>query len=110
MSPPHHDLLSPENLKKLRSDKPPIVFPLAPSRNSPIRGQFLRGPIPLPWLAAAANLPGKAPLAVALAIRFEARAYAPILHWKCLSCYIFRLARGCESRWGCCETSHRCRR
>src|SRR5262249_33456282 len=36
------------------------------------RGQFLRGPIPLAWLAAAAKLPGKAPLAVALAIRFEA--------------------------------------
>jgi hypothetical protein len=31
----------------------------------------LRGPIPLAWLTAAAKLPGKAPLAVALAIRFE---------------------------------------
>ena len=38
------------------------------------------------------------------------RAYAPILHWKCWSCNIFPLARGGESRWGCCETSHRCRR
>ncbi|WP_145279440.1 hypothetical protein [Tautonia plasticadhaerens] len=34
-------------------------------------GQFLKGPIPLDWLSAAARLPGKAPLAVALAIRFE---------------------------------------
>ena len=35
-------------------------------------GEFIKGPIPLPWLSRAAGLPGKAPLAVALAIRFEA--------------------------------------
>lgn len=68
MSFPTEDLLSPENLAKLRSDRPaPAYFP-----PPPIRGQFLRGPIPLAWLSAAASLRGKAPLAVALALRFEA--------------------------------------
>lgn len=33
-------------------------------------GEFLRGPIPRPWLAKAIVLPGKAPLAVALVIWF----------------------------------------
>src|SRR6476659_7094044 len=37
-----------------------------------IKGEFLKGPIPLPWLTAASMLPGKAPLAVALAVWFEA--------------------------------------
>jgi hypothetical protein len=37
-----------------------------------IKGEFLKGPIPLPWLAVASKLPGKAPLAVALAVWFEA--------------------------------------
>jgi len=37
-----------------------------------ISGEFLRGPIPLPWLTAAAKLSGKGPLAVALALWFEA--------------------------------------
>jgi hypothetical protein len=36
-----------------------------------VKGEFLKGPIPLNWLSAAAKLPGKAPLAVALAIKFE---------------------------------------
>lgn len=34
--------------------------------------EFLRGPIPIYWLAAASRLPGKAPLAVALVIWFAA--------------------------------------
>lgn len=34
--------------------------------------EFLKGPIPLAWLTAAAKINGKAPLAVALALRFEA--------------------------------------
>jgi DNA-binding transcriptional ArsR family regulator len=37
-----------------------------------IIGEFLKGPIPLPWLTAATMLSGKAPLAVALAVCFEA--------------------------------------
>ena len=64
MDIPDNPYLSPENLNKLRLSPPP-------PRPAMVRGQFLRGPIPLAWLAAAARLPGKAPLAVALAIRFE---------------------------------------
>lgn len=37
-----------------------------------IAGEFLKGPIPLAWLTAVTKLSGKAPLAVALAICFEA--------------------------------------
>lgn len=37
-----------------------------------ISGEFLKGPIPLPWLTAVTKLSGKAPLAVALAVWFEA--------------------------------------
>src|SRR5262249_35861087 len=65
MNFPDMDYLSPENLQKLRLKTPSLPAP-------PIRGQFLRGPIPLAWLTAAARLPGKAPLAVAPAVRFEA--------------------------------------
>jgi hypothetical protein len=42
-----------------------------PSKVLPVRGEFLKGPIPLSWLGAAAKLPGRAPLATALAIMFE---------------------------------------
>jgi len=42
-----------------------------PSKAQRIRGEFLKGPIPLDWLGTAAKLPGKAPLATALAIVFE---------------------------------------
>jgi hypothetical protein len=34
-------------------------------------GEFLKGPIPLSWLSAASEVPGKAPLAVGLALWFE---------------------------------------
>lgn len=37
-----------------------------------ISGEFLKGPIPLPWITAVTKLSGKAPLAVALAVWFEA--------------------------------------
>ena len=37
-----------------------------------ITGEFLKGPIPLPWLTAVTRLSGKAPLVVALAVWFEA--------------------------------------
>jgi hypothetical protein len=42
-----------------------------PAKSRRINGEFLRGPIPLNWLSTASGLPGKAPLAVALAIWFE---------------------------------------
>jgi hypothetical protein len=41
------------------------------SKARQVRGEFLKGPIPLDWLGTAAKLPGKAPLATALAIMFE---------------------------------------
>jgi hypothetical protein len=37
-----------------------------------LTGEFLKGPIPLAWLSPATRLAGKAPLATALAIWFEA--------------------------------------
>jgi hypothetical protein len=45
-----------------------------PTRGKPrrIKSEFLKGPIPLGWLGCAAKLSGKAPLAVALAIWFQA--------------------------------------
>src|SRR4051812_11889091 len=70
MDLPECDLLSPQNLQKLRLDSTPSPVHVPPTRPR-IIGQFLRGPIPLAWLEKAAKLPGKAPLAVALAIRFE---------------------------------------
>jgi len=42
------------------------------ARASTIKGEFLKGPIPLTWLSSAAALSGKGPLAVGLAIWFEA--------------------------------------
>lgn len=46
--------------------------PRQPPASTPrINGEFLKGPIPLSWLSVASSLPGKAPLAVALAIWFE---------------------------------------
>jgi hypothetical protein len=82
MPPLPDDLLSSENLKKLcvvgptsRDQRAVVPHPRSPR----IAGQFLRGPIPMAWLEKAANLPGKGPLAVALAIRFESgrRGNAP---------------------------------
>lgn len=43
-----------------------------PPETKKITGEFLKGPIPLPWLTAVTRLSGKAPLAVALAVWFEA--------------------------------------
>ena len=37
-----------------------------------IKGEFLKGPIPLDWLSRASKLPGKAALSVGLALWFEA--------------------------------------
>ena len=36
-----------------------------------VQAEFIKGPIPLAWLSAAAELPGKAALAVGLALWFE---------------------------------------
>jgi hypothetical protein len=44
----------------------------ASSKPMRIKGEFLKGPIPLAWLTVASRLKGKASLAVALAIWFEA--------------------------------------
>src|SRR3954470_13955123 len=68
MNLPKDDLLSPANLRKIQSSNTGARPTPARPR---IQGQFLRGPIPMAWLERAAKLPGKAPLAVALVIRFE---------------------------------------
>lgn len=55
-------------------ERPPATkkWPTAAANPKRIKGEFLKGPIPLRWLSAAAKLPGKAPLAASLAIWFEA--------------------------------------
>ncbi len=52
---------------------PTGVRPTAkPDRGRRVRGEFVKGPLPLPWLTTASRLPGKSPLAVAMALWFEA--------------------------------------
>ncbi len=51
---------------------PAVVKAAAKPKVNKIAGEFLKGPIPLPWLTAVTRLSGKAPLAVALAVWFEA--------------------------------------
>jgi hypothetical protein len=66
------------DLDRLRLPATPV--PTAPKLSGPpvtpkpkrMTGEFLKGPIPLPWLTAASKLAGKGPLAVALAVWFEA--------------------------------------
>ncbi len=62
-----HDAFSASGLTRLAN-----VKPTSKPKAKKITGEFLKGPIPLPWLTAASKLSGKAPLAVALAIWFEA--------------------------------------
>jgi hypothetical protein len=50
----------------------PAKGPSSPPTPNRIKGEFVKGPIPLAWLTVASELSGKAPLAVALAIWFEA--------------------------------------
>lgn len=57
----------PQNVTKVAGVKPP-----SKSKAKKIAGEFLKGPIPLSWLTPVTMLAGKAPLAVALAIWFEA--------------------------------------
>jgi hypothetical protein len=66
-----------DNLDRLRVASPCGGEIGQPSDNNktrprPIRGEFLKGPVPLTWLSAASKLPGKSPLAVGLALWFEA--------------------------------------
>ncbi|MER3415478.1 MAG: hypothetical protein C4297_04595 [Gemmataceae bacterium] len=58
---------TPEGVRRLADPKPPTK-----PKVKKITGEFLKGPIPLPWLSSVTKLSGKAPLAVALAIWFEA--------------------------------------
>jgi hypothetical protein len=66
-----------EDLDRLRMPPVPLKTRWNAKRQGPrssasrIKGEFLKGPIPLKWLSGAAELGGKAPLAVALALCFE---------------------------------------
>lgn len=67
-----------DNLDRLRraasaGDAPTTKESQAPrSSGRRVHGEFLKGPIPLLWLTAASKLSGKSPLAVGLALWFEA--------------------------------------
>lgn len=50
---------------------PGLTGPLVTPKPKRMIGEFLKGPIPLPWLTVASKLAGKGPLAVALAVWFE---------------------------------------
>jgi len=56
-----------DSVRQLINSKPPAM-----PKARKAKTEFLKGPIPIPWLLRAVQLPGKAPLAVALAIWFEA--------------------------------------
>lgn len=65
-----------ENLDSLKINKTTASSIVAakvadPKGKKKSSGEFLKGPVPLLWLTAAAQLSGKAPLAVGLAIWFE---------------------------------------
>lgn len=70
------DIFADPDRLRVRPGFVPVAVPLTATNKPPkpgkIKGEFLKGPIPLPWLSAAAKLRGKAPLAVALALWFEA--------------------------------------
>lgn len=61
----------PPTQTEVRCETKRIVKP-TPVKTKKIKGEFLKGPIPLGWLTAATKLSGKAPVAVALAIWFQA--------------------------------------
>jgi hypothetical protein len=79
MSQHSPDYLSLSNLKKLSDDnrtrwesKTPERAPRSTRTCGPLfKGRFVQGPIPLDWLQRAARLPGRSPLAVALAIFYK---------------------------------------
>ena len=64
------------NLDRLRlagvNIETPTPTPTGNTARRRVRGEFLKGPVPLAWLSAASKLPGKAALAVGLALWFEA--------------------------------------
>jgi hypothetical protein len=60
-----------DNLDRLRMSLASVEAPPR-ARNHRIQGEFLKGPVPLAWLTVATRLPGKSPLAVGLALWFEA--------------------------------------
>src|SRR3712207_474894 len=97
MDSPNNDLLDPQNLQKLRLHVPPGQSARPPSPR--IHGQFLRGPIPMSWLETAAKLPGKAPLAVALTIRFEAGRQANSQAVKLTNPLVARLGVSRKSKY-----------
>jgi hypothetical protein len=62
------------DLDRLRLDGAGIETQSLPPGNTAhrrVRGEFLKGPVPLAWLSAASRLSGKAALAVGLALWFE---------------------------------------
>ncbi|MFO0800494.1 MAG: hypothetical protein U0804_23755 [Gemmataceae bacterium] len=74
MSATHPDFFADlDRLRRLsQPPPPPELSPPPQPKPKRMTGEFLKGPIPLPWLTTASKLSGKAPLAVALAIWFEA--------------------------------------
>jgi hypothetical protein len=48
------------------------ALPVTRGRSQRVQGEFVKGPLPMTWLTTASKLPGKAPLAVGLALWFEA--------------------------------------
>jgi hypothetical protein len=81
MSAPTYDFFTDLDRLRLPSTarmpptQPAAAPPLTPKpkpKPKKIMGEFLKGPIPLPWLTVASKLAGKGPLAVALAVWFEA--------------------------------------
>ncbi len=58
-------------LTPMGNHTPAVVKAAVKPKAMRIAGEFLKGPIPLPWLTAVTRLSGKAPLAVGLAIWFE---------------------------------------
>jgi hypothetical protein len=79
MTPLHHDFFADLNRLRRSALPPPASAelqaatpPTPKTKPKKITGEFLKGPIPLPWLTAASMLSGKAPLAVGLAVWFEA--------------------------------------
>ena len=95
-----------ENLDKLRVNRAgdSLTTRLSPTpgkdANPPLRtkicGEFLKGPIPLAWLSAAAGIRGKSALAVGLALWFEAGRKR---------CHEVRLTSAILRRFGVCRKS-----
>lgn len=101
----HDDIF--DNIERLRlpseqMEMPPVATPKgSPSSSKPkrIKGEFLKGPIPLAWLTVASKLSGKASLAVALAIWFEAgRRKSKVVKLTSAILERFNVSRKCKYR------------